>query len=146
MSGLTFVNTVSNVMNSVFEFSKTMTDSSAKQKFNQIYDQLMELKHQANALADENRELREKLRFKSDDFEFRQPFYYDTKKQPQQPLCPKCFSEGKTAPMSQQKKDSAGGTYRVCLVCTKTTHETYGEQRSFSTLPKGGGGPDSWMG
>lgn len=38
---------------------------------------MRELKQSASNLEDENRELREKLRFKSDAYEFRNPFWSD---------------------------------------------------------------------
>jgi hypothetical protein len=77
-------------------------------------DKLRELKQSASELEDENRELREKLRFKSDEYGFRNPFYFH-KAFPEQPLCPKCFASKVAAPMSD--KFQAGGLHRRCLVC-----------------------------
>jgi hypothetical protein len=55
-------------------------------------DKLHELKQSASALEDENRELREKLRFKGEAYEFRSPLW-DDKAHPDRPLCPKCHAK-----------------------------------------------------
>ncbi|HEY6305336.1 MAG TPA: hypothetical protein VI488_02625 [Candidatus Angelobacter sp.] len=72
-----------------------------------VYDTLWELKTAAGQLEDENRELKEKLRFKSDQYEFRLPFWYEKGKD-QQPLCPKCFAKDRpvAAPMSQTRQST----------------------------------------
>jgi hypothetical protein len=52
-----------------------------------VHDILISLNQAASELEDENSELKEKLRFKRDDFEFRNPFWYE-KKHPDRALCP----------------------------------------------------------
>src|SRR5712692_10293722 len=84
----------------LYELGKSLKDREVKQQVDEITDKLRDLKQQASQLEDENRELREKLRFKSDDYEFRTPFYYE-RLHPDQPLCPKCFSKGVPAPMGE---------------------------------------------
>src|SRR5205807_9912661 len=54
--------------------------------------------HSRHELEDENRELREKPRFKRGEYEFRTPFSY-AKAHPDQPLCPKCLASNGAAPM-----------------------------------------------
>lgn len=53
------------------EFGKGLKEREAKQQVDEILDKVRELKQSASQLEDENRELREKLRFKSDEFEFK---------------------------------------------------------------------------
>lgn len=62
-------------------FGKPRRNRETKHQIELVLDQLHELKRGAVALEDENRELREKLRFKSDDYEFRTPFWYAKDKQ-----------------------------------------------------------------
>ncbi|HXW91132.1 MAG TPA: hypothetical protein VEK33_11345 [Terriglobales bacterium] len=71
-----------------------------------MLDDLHDLKQRASELEDENRELREQLRFKSDDYGFHHPFYYK-KARPEQPLCPKCFASGVAAPMGATRSKSS---------------------------------------
>jgi cell shape-determining protein MreC len=61
----------------LFDLGKKIKDREIKQQIDEISDQLRELKQSASELEDQNRELREKLRFKSDDYEFRHPFWYE---------------------------------------------------------------------
>ena len=42
-----------------------------------VYDTLMSLKREAADLEDENRELKERLRFKNDEFELKNPFWFE---------------------------------------------------------------------
>jgi hypothetical protein len=81
----------------------------------EIADKLRELKQAASDLEDENRDLREKLRFKSDDYKFRTPFWYQ-KDHPERPLCHKCFAKNIAAPMGEPGQDCSP-SYRVCLAC-----------------------------
>jgi hypothetical protein len=94
---------------------KGLKDREAKQQVEAILDNLHELKQSAAALEDENRELREKLRFKSDHYEFRTPFWY-AKDDPNLSLCPKCFAEEITAPMGEPGQ-GCNQWFRKCLVC-----------------------------
>jgi hypothetical protein len=101
----------------LYELGKSLKDREAKQQVDEITDQLRELKHQASQLEDENRELREKLRFKSDDYEFRNPFWYH-KSSPEPPLCAKCFAKQIAAPMGEPGQ-GCSREYRRCLVCSE---------------------------
>ncbi|HUO16562.1 MAG TPA: hypothetical protein VMX38_16360 [Verrucomicrobiae bacterium] len=104
----TIAKTAGEISKKLYEFGKTLKDRDLKQRVDEILDQVRELKQSASELEDENRSLRERLRFKSDEYEFRTPFYYH-KAKPDQPLCPMCFAKQIEAPMS----DSSG----MCLVC-----------------------------
>lgn len=94
---------------------ENVKDRAHKRQLEEIWDQVRELKRASAALEDENRDLREKLRFKSDDYEFRSPFWY-AKKNPQQALCPKCFANNIPAPMGAPGQGCSEG-WRLCLVC-----------------------------
>ena len=115
-AALTLGKTAADVYNRLYEYGKSLKDRDAKQQVEQMLDQLRELKHLASKLEDENRELRDKLRFKSDDYEFRTPFWY-AKNNPEQALCPKCFADEKAAPMGERGQD-CNENYRKCLVCS----------------------------
>jgi hypothetical protein len=54
--------------------SEISKDRDAKQQVDEILDKLRELKQGASELEDQNREPRDKLRFKTGDYEFRTPF------------------------------------------------------------------------
>lgn len=100
----------------LFELGKRVKDREIKQQIDEIADQLRELKQSASELEDQNRELREKLRFKSDDYVFRNPFWYE-KAHPDQPLCAKCHASNIAAPMSEIRSEDSSLAYRACLVC-----------------------------
>src|ERR1700761_7630048 len=85
----------------LYEFAKTIKDRDAKQQIDEMLDRLRDLKQSATELEDENRQLREKLRFKGDDFEFRAPFWFE-KIHPTRALCPKCFAKQIVAPMDER--------------------------------------------
>jgi hypothetical protein len=112
----TIAKTAGEISKKLYEFGKSLKDREAKQQVDEIVDQVRELKQSASQLEDENRELREKLRFKSSDYEFRTPFWYDHA-HPEQPLCPKCFAKQIPAPMSAPGQDG-NEAYRRCLVCS----------------------------
>jgi len=114
----TIAKTAGEISKKLFEFGKSLKDREEKQQIDEILDEVPELKKLASELEDENRELRENLRFKSDDYEFRTPFCYD-KAHLDQPLCPKCFAKNIAAPMSEPGQ-GCNIAYRRCLVC-----ETY---------------------
>lgn len=99
----------------LYEFAKGLKDREAKQQIDEILDNVRELKQSASVLEDENRKLREQLRFRSDDFEFKNPFWYE-KNHPDRPLCPKCFAAEKVAPMSEVI-NTVLGPCRECLSC-----------------------------
>jgi hypothetical protein len=92
-----------------------LKDREAKKQLEEIEDKLRDLKNAASQLEDENRELRERLRFKSDEYEFHTPFYYHGAR-PDVPLCPKCFAANISAPMGGVGQD-CGADRRRCLVC-----------------------------
>jgi len=108
----TIAKTAGEISKKLFEFGKTLKERDAKQHVDEIVDNLRELKQRASDLEDENRELREKLRFKSDEYEFRDPYWYH-KTHPEQALCPKCLAKGIAAPM--------GSSSGRCLVCDKVS-------------------------
>ena len=99
----------------LYEVAKILKDREAQQKLDEVIDTVRELKQQASELEDENRGLREELRFKSADFEFRNPYWYE-KDKPGQPLCAKCFAKKMIGPMSNSYRTDTG-VYRECLVC-----------------------------
>jgi hypothetical protein len=75
-TGWALVKTVAEVTKKLFDVAKTLKDREAKQKVDEVLDSLRELKQQASILEDENRDLREKLQFRADEFEFKNPFWY----------------------------------------------------------------------
>jgi hypothetical protein len=105
------------VTKKLYDVLKSVKDRELKQQIDEILDQLRELKHSAAELEQENRELREKLRFKSDDYVFHSPFWYD-KNYPERALCPKCFASNIAAPMDEQGRGVNAG-FRRCLVCSE---------------------------
>jgi hypothetical protein len=112
----TIAKTAGDISKKLYEFGKSLRDRDAKQHVDEMLDTLRELKQQASHLEDENRELREKLRFKSDDYEFRNPFWYD-KANPDRALCAKCFAKEIPAPMGEPGQGCTSD-YRRCLVCS----------------------------
>jgi len=113
----TIAKTAGEISKKLYEFGKSLKDRELKQQIDEILDNVRELKQSAAQLEDENRELREKLRFKTDDYEFRTPFYYEKSHQ-DRPLCPKCFAKNTPAPMGDPEHGSF--EYRRCLVCGNT--------------------------
>jgi hypothetical protein len=112
----TIAKTAGEISKKLYEFGKSLKDREAKQRIDEITDQLRDLKQSASELEDENRDLREKLRFKSDDYVFRTPFWYD-KAHPDRALCPQCFSKNIIAPMDD-KGQGCNPDYRLCLACS----------------------------
>jgi hypothetical protein len=111
----TIAKTAGEISKKMYEFGKNLKDRDQKHQVDEIVDKLRDLKQSASELEDENRELREKLRFKSDQYEFRTPFWYD-KQHPDRPLCPMCFAKNVAAPMGEPGQDCSLA-YRICLVC-----------------------------
>ena len=124
----TVVKTAADISKKLNEVWKSLKDREAKRQVEEILDKLHDLKQSASELEDENRELREKLRFKSEACEFRNPFWYD-KAHNDRPLCAKCFANNIAAPMGEQY---LAGTvlYRKCLVCGNGV-----EDRNLPALP-----------
>jgi hypothetical protein len=114
-------NTIAGAMNTVYDLSKAAKNPEEKQQLNKVYDTLVELKHKATLLEDENRKLRDQVRFKSDQFEFRNPFWYE-KGKPGQPFCPKCYAGNVAGPMNQSVPFNEI-SYRICLVCGHSVDE-----------------------
>jgi hypothetical protein len=84
-----------------------------KQQLMAVYDTLMNLKRDAGDMEDTIRDLKEKLRFKRDDFELKNPFWFD-KRFPDRALCPKCFSK-RWLPQSQRPtKVTMGSGVNAC--------------------------------
>jgi hypothetical protein len=71
----TLATTMGELSKKLYEFGKNLKDRAARQKVEEMLDALNDLKQRAAVLEDENRELREQLRFKTDEFEFRSPFW-----------------------------------------------------------------------
>ena len=114
-SGLTLFNAIATAGRTIYDLAQGTSKVEEKRQLMEVYDTLMNLKREAADLEDQNRDLKEKLRFKSDDFEFRMPFYYE-KGQPERALCAKCFVEHhRASPMGEPVR--ATGVYRRCLVC-----------------------------
>src|SRR5438105_6056586 len=113
----------------LYELGKSLKDREAQHHVDEIVDKLRELKQSASALEDENRQLREKLRFTSDDYEFRTPFYYP-KDKPDQALCARCFANKTLAPMGARGQ-SCSRDYRRCLVCDHTVEVAKTQEQSF---------------
>ena len=112
----TIAKTAGEISKKLYDVGKSLKDREAKQRVDEILDQLRELKQLASQLEDENRDVREKLRFKSDDYEFHSPFWFE-KARPDQPLCPKCFANKIAAPMGEPGQ-GCNSNYRMCLVCS----------------------------
>ncbi len=119
----TIAKTAGEISKKLFEFGKSVKDREAKQRIDEILDQLRDLKQAASELEDQNRELREKVRFKSDAYEFRNPFWFE-KTNADQPFCPKCFAQNIAAPMGEVQASpfSVGIRSRFCLVCNNQVY------------------------
>lgn len=111
----TIAKTAGEISKKLYEFGKGLKDSEAKHHVDEILDELRELKQQASELEDENRNLRERLRFKSADYEFRMPFWYP-KDAPNHALCPKCLARQVPA-STGEPGNGCSPNYRRCLVC-----------------------------
>lgn len=116
-AGLALFNAIATAGKAVYDIAQGTSKIEAKQQLMDVYDTLMNLKRQAAELEDENRNLKERLRFSGDGFEFKNPFWYE-KAHPDRPLCPTCFANQKVAPVSDIRRGS-GSSWRICLVCSK---------------------------
>ncbi len=126
----TIAKTAGEISKKLYEFGRSLKDRDAKQHVDEIVDNLRDLKQRASELEDENRGLRERLRFNSDEYQFRNPFWYHKTQQVDQPLCPKCFANKIPAPMSQQGL-SCDAEFRRCLVCQACVQVTHRSQSDF---------------
>jgi hypothetical protein len=116
-SGLTLFNAIASAGKAIYEIAQGTSKLETKQQLMDVYDTLMNLKREAANLEDLNRTLQEQLRFKSEEFEFKNPFWYE-KTHLDRPLCAKCFANERIGPMSDSYE--ALGQRRHCLVCDNT--------------------------
>jgi hypothetical protein len=121
-SGLTLFNAIATAGKTIYEIAQGTSKLETKQQLMEVYDTLMNLKREAAELEDQNHDLKEKLRFKSDEFEFKNPFWFD-KKNPDRALCPSCFSKQIVAPVAAPY-DNGIGVWRKCLSCDTTIEES----------------------
>jgi hypothetical protein len=125
----TIAKTAGEISKKVFELGKGLKDRAIRQQIDEIVDRLHELKKSASELEDQNQELKEKLRFKSNEFEFRHPFYYE-RAHSEQALCPKCFASNKASPMGDHGQGCTADS-RSCLVCGKQVQVYYSSDLPF---------------
>jgi hypothetical protein len=111
-------------------------DRAIREDLEQLLDESRDLKHLAIALEDENRELKERLRFNEDEYPIGGIFRYH-KDRPHEPLCPKCFASRTIAYMSPPGEDGAAPNYRRCTVCR--AYVKIGPDRAYGSS---GGTPD----
>jgi hypothetical protein len=114
---LSIAKAAGDISKKLYELGKSVKDRETRQHIDEIVDQLRDLKQSASELEDDNRALREKLRFRSDEYDFRTPFWY-SKQHPNRPLCAKCFAKGIAAPMGEPGLQ-CDPDYRRCLVCSE---------------------------
>ena len=110
------LNAIATAGKTLYEVTQGVSNLDTKRQLMEIYDTLMNLKREASDLEDENHNLKERLRFKGDDFEFRNPFWFQ-KNHADRPLCPKCFANERIGPMGEPYQSFGLGTIRKCLVC-----------------------------
>jgi hypothetical protein len=94
----------------------SVKDRESKAQVATLMDGIQALKTAAIALEEENRELKEKLRFRSEDYTFDGHFFY-RKDQPGIPYCPGCHAEFKDSAMSPVVV--AAVPHRLCYGCRK---------------------------
>ena|SRR5215469_17577666 len=133
MEPISIVTGVIGIGDRVYKLAKNVKDHEIKHQLDEIGDELRDLKQSASKLEDENRELREKLRFKSEAYEFRNPFWYD-KAHPDRPLCPKCHAKQIDGPVGELDDPQ----YRSCLVCGEAIRVD-NRQRRQPAVPGYGG-------
>jgi hypothetical protein len=114
-AGFALFNAIAAAGRTIYEIAQGTAKLEEKQQLMGVYDTLMALKRAAADLEDENYGLKQKLRFNSDAFHFRTPFWYE-KATPERALCAKCFSSQKASPMGEAY-GGARGLWRRCLVC-----------------------------
>lgn len=143
LAGLSVFNAIATAGKTVYDIAQGTSKLEAKQQLMEVYDALMNLKSRVTDLDDENHDLKERLRFKGDDFEFKNPFWYE-KKYPDRPLCAKCFAKETVGPMSEQYQGANNGYWRRCLVCGNGV-EIERALRHHSAFVAGPSGPGGWM-
>ncbi len=141
---LTLFNAIAAAGRTIYDIAQGTSKMEEKQQLMEVYDTLMNLKREAAELEDENHDLKAKLRFKSDDFDFKNPFWFD-KRHPDRALCPKCFSKEIVAPVAAAPRSTdTGVVYRLCLACDAAFLEGEGSRNNRSS--ERSGGPQGWMG
>lgn len=65
VTGWTIVKNIADATKKLYDVARGLKDYETKQKLDEVLDELRDLKQQASDLEDENRELRESLRFKT---------------------------------------------------------------------------------
>ena len=138
LSNLTLFNAIATAGKTIFDIAQGASKLDTKQQLMEVYDNLVNLKREAAELEDQNRVLKEKLRFKSEDFDFKNPFWFE-KTHPDRPLCPMCFAKGISAPMSKPNTDQ-GGAWSRCLACNNIIHHEPTQSRGYRSLPD----PTAW--
>lgn len=133
-TSLTLFNAIATAGKTLYDIAQSTSKLETKQQLMGVYDALMNLKRQAADLEDENHELKAKLRFKGDEFEFKNPFWYG-KGIPTDPLCAKCFYKEIIAPMGELY--AATGVWRACLVCENRVEIERGQRHDTSYGPPG---------
>jgi hypothetical protein len=139
-AGLTLFNAIATAGRTIRDLAQGVSNSDTKRQMMEVYDTLMNLKSAAADLEDQNRELKEKLRFRSEDFEFKNPFWFE-KSHPDRALCPKCFVDELVAPVSEPI-GSTSGTYRRCFHCGEAIWEK--RFAPSGSVLYGGGPPTQW--
>jgi hypothetical protein len=139
-TGLALFNAIATAGKTIYEIAQGASKVEEKQRLMGVYDMLMNLKRDAADLEDQIRDLSIKLRFKSDDFEFKNPFWYE-KSHPDRPLCAKCFAGETIGPMGEEERiGSSGARYtRMCLACRIPMH--YGPKNPIRATPDFDGSP-----
>ena len=143
IQALTLFNAIAAAGKTIYGLAEGATELEEKQQLMEVYDTLMSLKRAAGDLEDENRELKGKLRFKTDEFDFDGMFWHD-KNHPQRLLCPKCFSKETIGPVGEAY-DNSHALYRRCLVCDEAYKVGESRHRGADSGVFGGNS-DSWMG
>jgi|SRR5450755_791390 hypothetical protein len=136
----TLFNAIATAGRTIYDIAQGTAKLEEKQQLMGVYDTLMNLKRSASDLEDENRDLKVKLRFKSDDFEFKNPFWFD-KIHSDRALCPKCFSKQIITPVSATHREEGGAVFRRCLSCETCIWEKTGD---LSVLDSGPEYPEDW--
>ena len=142
-AGVTLFNAIAIAGKAIYEIAQGTSQLETRQRLMEVYDSLMNLKREASELEDRNHDLKEKLRFKSDEFEFKNPFWFDTK-HPDRALCPKCFSKQILAPVAAPY-DNDLGRWRRCLSCDTAIEESRSGRYNANQYGGSGGGSEDWM-
>lgn len=141
---LTLFNAIAAAGKTIYEIAQGTSRLEEKQQLMEVFDTLMSLKRDAGEFEDEIRGLKSKLRFTSDDFEFKNPLWFD-KEHPYRALCPKCFSKQIIAPMAEPY-DNGIAQFRRCLSCETAIEVGKSNKPAQGSGSCGQGGDLDWMG